>query len=178
MKQQLFIFLLLSSLVFSVSAQKNEARLIDEFGGLSCGDFETRMGILRTELQHSPGSKIYVIYYGGRFRKEHIWNEKTGSFEKVKLSYPHRKDGLIEAKSIPLYLTTEETFPAEIRNALKDKIILIDGGFRQETIMEIWLVPVGAEMPKASPTVNEKDIKFKGKKPLRVPDYTRCGDYA
>jgi hypothetical protein len=178
MKKQFFIFLLLSSFAFSVSAQKKEARQIDEFGIISCEDFEMRMSILLTELQNSPNSKIYVVYYGGRLRKENVWNVKTGNLDKIKLSYPHRQDGFNRAKSIPHYLTTEETYPAEIRKSLKDKIILIDGGFRQETMMEIWLVPKDAEPPKSNPNINEKDIKFRSKKPVRVPDYTRCGEYA
>jgi len=117
-------------------------------------------------LENSSNSKIYVVYYGGRFRKESLWNAKTKSFDKIKLTYPHREDGLNWAKSIPLYLTK-----ARLTN---DEIVLVNGGFRESTEVEIWLVPKDAESPKPTPTVAEKDIKFRKDKPTGTPDFTTC----
>jgi len=61
-----------------------------------------------------------------------------------------------------------------VRNLLKDKIILVNGGFRENLGVEIWLVPTDAELPEPTPDVAESDIKFRKGKPIITPDYTRC----
>ena len=168
----IFIFVL----AFSISAQTDEAKQIDEFGIPPCGDMLARSDWIYSNLQSSPDSKIYVIYYGGRFRKERIWDKRTKSYNKIQLEYPHRDDALNRAKAIPFYLTTEKSFSTVERNTLKDKVVLINGGFRQNIEMEIWIVPQNAAPPKPSPTVDEKDIKFRTDKPFGIPDIKRCYD--
>lgn len=170
MKRQLFTFLLLISFALSVSAQEKEARKIDEFGILPCGDMLSRMHSIYLQLQESPDSKIYVVYYGSRFRKEIIWS-KRGS--KIQLKYPHRDDALNRAKAIPLYLTTEK-FYSDYK--FKERIILIDGGFRQNMETEIWIVPKDARPPAPTPTINEKAVKFGAERPFGTPEYGRCYD--
>lgn len=41
-----------------------------------------------------------------------------------------------------------------------DRLVTADGGYRDEAAFELWIVPLGAEPPKASPTVSAKDIVF------------------
>jgi len=41
-----------------------------------------------------------------------------------------------------------------------DKVATIDGCFRETPGYELWAVPVGAIPPKATPTINAKDIVF------------------
>ena len=41
-----------------------------------------------------------------------------------------------------------------------DKVATMDGGFRENPTYELWAVPVGALPPKATPTINAKDIVF------------------
>ncbi len=168
----LFISLLF---IVSVSAQTNEARKIDEFGRIPCDEFMARMDSVFITLKDSPDSKIYVIYYGGRYRRTTSGrNKNTRSYESTKLDYPHRKDGLNRAKSIPLFLTTYASYPTTPQNLLKDKIILIDGGFRENIEVEIWLVPKDATLPKPAPTIDGKDIKFREDRPYGTPDFTKC----
>ena len=179
MKTLFFIFLLLLSFAFSISAQTNEERLIDEFSYLDCGNFMMRMHWIFLKSQESPDSKIYVIYYGGgSLRKRNLWNKKTKSLDKFQLEYPHREDGLNWAKAIPLFLTTTAEYSEEIRNSFKDRIVLINGGYQENIITEIWLVPKNVETPKPTPTIDEKDIKFRKDKPLKTPKYMDCyGQY-
>lgn len=40
------------------------------------------------------------------------------------------------------------------------RIILVDGGFREEAAYELWTVPRGAEPPKPTPTVDRRQIVF------------------
>lgn len=154
--------------------QTEKARQIDEFSRIPCGDFTSRMAGIFYESQNSPDSKIYVIYYGGRFRRENIWNKKTKKNDKVKLNYPHREDGLNWAKAIPLYLTSGDTNETKAYQLPKDRFVLVNGGFRENTGVEIWLVPENAESPKPTPTISEKDVKFRNDKPFGTPRYSSC----
>jgi len=172
MRKTIVGFIFVFVLAFNISAQTNEARQIDEFGRIPCGDFMARMDGIFNELQNSPDSKIYVVYYGGRNRRENIGNKKTKSFDKIKLKYSHRDDGLNWAKSIPLYLTSDFVYKAKALTS--DKIVLISGGFREDMQVEIWLVPKDAELPKPNPTIAEANIKFRNDKPLRIPNFTNC----
>ena len=173
MKNYLLIFLLSLSFILSVFAQSKDAQKIDEFGILSCGDFSNRMDGLIHTYQQNPESEIYVIYYGARYRKTFVdYEEKKKSFTKLKLSYPHRNDGLNRAKSIPLYLATY--YSKEIGNSVKDRIKLVDGGFRENIEFEIWLVPTGTKTPKSSPLIDEKYIKFSNGKPFETYNYANC----
>ncbi len=149
--------------------------MIDAFGRMPCGEFMARTDRVFSEWQKTPDSKIYVVHYGGRYRKKDVWNKKIKDFDKTKLEYPHREDGHNWAKAIPLYLTSAYHQTA-VPNLLKDKIILIDGGYRENTEVEIWLVPSNIEIPKPTPTIAEKDVKFRKDKPFRTPNYSNCYD--
>lgn len=163
-------FCLLSVAIFAQT--KKEARQIDEFVFfITCGDFSARMDNIFANLQNSPDSKVYVIYYGGRYRKKRVWNAKTKSYDVSNLKYPHREDGLNVAKSIPLYLTKSVNFSMEQHNLFKNKVVLVDGGFRENIEVEIWLVPKDAELPKPISTIDEKYIKFRKDKPYPTPDF-------
>lgn len=132
------------------------------------------MGNILAELKNSPDSKIYVLYYGGRYRREYSqWNEKLKKYEKLKLEYPHPDDGLNWAKAIRLFF--ENYIPLrEHRNFVRDKIILINGGYREQTQVEIWLVPKDGKLPKPIPTIDEKFIKFEATKPYKTPNFACC----
>jgi hypothetical protein len=54
--------------------------------------------------------------------------------------------------------------------------VLIDGGYREEFIQEIWIVPNGAKAPIPTPTLQEKDIKFAKGKPRRSRQCARAYD--
>lgn len=133
MKVQASILSLLLVLVFSVAAQDEEARPIDGFGYIPCGAFQMQMGIILSELQNSPESKMYVFYYGGRYRREYSdWKPELRKYEKLNLKYSHPDDGLNWAKAIPLFF--ENYMPLrKYRDFVRDKIILINGGYREET---------------------------------------------
>ena len=103
-----------------------------------------RMDVVMGRHKDNPEAEIYVIYYGARYRKNLIdFDKRKNDFTKLKLSYPHRDDALNQAKAIPLYLTTY--YPDKLGNSMKNKIKLIDGGFREKIEFEIWLVPNGTD---------------------------------
>ena len=172
MKKFLLIFVVY--LLLCVSAKSQESRPIDAFSYIACGDFQMRMGNILAELKNSPDSKIYVFYYGGRYRKEYSqWNQELRKYEKLDIKHPHSDDGLNWAKAIPLFF--ENYIPLkEHRDFVRDKIILINGGYRIETQVEIWLVPKDGKLPEPTPAIDEELIKFEAKKPYQTPNFACC----
>ena len=89
----------------------------------------------------TPSERAYVFAYAGR----------TGL----------RGQASADLKRIRAYLL--KTAPAE-------RLVTIDGGFRESPAFELWWVPVGAESPRPSPTVNPKEIVYpKPTPPVKKP---------
>ncbi len=166
MKKHLFSFLLLILLFSPISAQERETEKVDKFGRIPCGEFMQRVDSLGSHIKNFSDSQIYVIYYGGRYRRNYIF-DKHRIIQKIVLEYPHRDDGRNYAKSIPLYLKT-------LRNIQEDKIVLKDGGFREKTEVEIWVIPKNGKLPLPTPTIDEQYIKFRKDKPYGTPNYANC----
>lgn len=142
----------------NVFGQSKEARKIDEFGIIPCGHFNALIYSAYAAIKEAPEAKLHVIYYGeGRAQTGSTLNGKTKRPEK-KLFYPHRLDALNRAKEVPLNLRLAH-------NLAEDKVVLIDGGFREDFELEIWLVPKDSAPPRPTPTVDEKDVKFRKGKP-------------
>lgn len=165
--------------LFSTCVYSQEAQKIYEIGRTVCGEFMAIMDSVVTEWQNSPDSKLYIVYYGRRYAQEVVINKKTNKIDVVRLKYPHREDGLNYAKAIPLYFASYPTERyRELTDSFDDKIILINGGFREDLAIEIWLVAKNGELPKPTPTLSEKDLKFSNRNPFKTPDYSDCyGNY-
>ena len=169
MKRKLLPFIF-CFFALSVFGQEKEARKVDEFGRIPCGEFMARMDSLYQyyKLKNLEDAKIYVIFYEDNETEVEIWNKKLKKLEPKRLA-PIRGEALNLAKAVPLYL-------GKVYKFSNDSIILIDGGFREKFTNEIWIVPKGIEAPKPTPTVDAKDVKFKDSKPRKTPDYTGCYD--
>lgn len=173
----LFTILFLSFVGFAqgpYSPPIKETVKVDESSYEPCGHFMAKMDALITIFYNSPDSKIYLVYYTGRYRKSRTWNKETKKHDITKLHYPHRDDGLNRAKTIQLYLTTYRSYPEDIRSLLKEQIILLDGGFQEDAFVEIWFGPKGGEPPKVDSLIDEKDIIFRNDRPHPIRDYTTC----
>lgn len=161
----LFLFaLLLSISVFSQTATK-----IDEISLFPCGHMMMLMDTYNQELKEKPQDKLYIIYYeGSEKRSVSIYNPKTKKYKST-LENPRFGNALNRAKEVPLYLKMMHKIP-------DDRIVLVDGGFRRNFSLEIWSVPKGAETPKATPTLERKDIKFAKGKPPKPRKLALCYD--
>lgn len=159
--------LIISGLCIAVSGQT--VNLHDEFTRIPCGDFMARMDAIYLRTKDRPDLRVYVVYFGGRFRR--LSTTKNG-IEITQLAYPHKEDGLNWAKSIPLYLSSYRYYDKNFRESAKDRLFLIDGGYGEEDRIEIW---IGTEppSPRASP-IDPQAIRFRDDKPRSVPDFTRC----
>lgn len=101
------------------------SRKFDEYGDIGLKDEQARLSQFAAELKNTPASQGYVIAYGGR-RSRAGGARSRGARAK---SYLVRRQGL------------------DVR-----RIVVIDGGLREETTVELFLTPAGAEPPSPSPT--------------------------
>lgn len=155
MKKHFFTFLLLISCAFSVSAQDNEARKVDEFGTVSCDDYLARMDSAIQESTNNPSATVYILIYEG---KEVTYNARTKKEEPV---LPILGSTKAKIASIKEYLA--------LRKISAEKFSFIDAGFRENPGVEIWLVPKGAVPPKPTPTIEK--MKFRKGNPRRFCTY-------
>jgi hypothetical protein len=118
--------------VVSSATQAAEARKFDEFNyapPYSDCDITARLDEYWKVLKDNPDWRAYIVGYSGRRRPL------------KRVAYPPNswRDYLVEAR--------------ELR---ADHVVVINGGLREEPMVELWLVPPGAEPPKPTPTVLPK----------------------
>lgn len=91
---------------------------------------------LMIHLQNEPTFRGYVIIYG----------QRVG----------HSAD-------VPRTIRNAEAF-FKLRRYDSSRVTFIDGGFREEGRVEIYLIPPGVELPEPTPTVDKKFVVFTDKK--------------
>lgn len=116
----------------STVIKKVEARKLDEYGAIKTEEENNRLDAFMIELQNDPTSQGYIIAYGGRA-------SRAGDAQK----------SATRAKN---YLVSKRGLDAS-------RLLIIDGGLREQLTMELWIVPAGAEMPVPTPTVKPSDTK-------------------
>lgn len=161
MKKHSFCFLLALFFAFNVSAQNKAAELIDEFPTLNCEDLLARADNFASLLNKNPYSKLYVVFYEGK-HPEQFYNKKEKKVEWKSVN-PRHGEASNKTEAITFYLT-------KYRKISQGRFELIDGGYDTEYRVQVWLVPNSAEPPKPSPTLEEKDIKFRKGKAPKVAD--------
>ncbi len=108
------------------------ARKIDEYGNIRFNDEKARLDNLAIELQNDPTAQGYLVCYGGRVGRA---GEAQARCDRAKN-----------------YLVTSRGLSA-------DRIVTVDGGFREDLTVELWVVPQGAQPPAASPTVDPSEVR-------------------
>jgi len=88
------------------------------------------------QLQNQPQLRGYIIVYAAR----------EGSRVNTARAYGER---------MKKYLVTSPDFD-------KERVTVIDGGFREKLSYELWLASPGAEAPHPTPTVSKERVKLKG----------------
>jgi hypothetical protein len=113
----------------------------DEFPSVAFDDDKARLDNLAIELQNNPGATGYLIAYAGR----------------------HTRGGQAElmGKRAIEYLT-------KTRGISPSRLVIQNGGYRENSAYEIWLVPQGADPPRATPTLRREDVR-----PTSSPKRTR-----
>ncbi len=95
-------------------------------------DQKARLDNLAVEIQNDQSSTGYIFAYGGR------------------TSRPGEADRLITRARD--YLVTQ-------RGIDPSRVITVNGGYREEDCVELWIVPSGATPPQAKPTVQPGDVR-------------------
>jgi hypothetical protein len=108
------------------------AQEFDECNSCSYDDQKARLDNLAVELQNDPSTRAYLFAYGGRM-------SPLGQVEKL----------MSRARD---YLITQRGIDAS-------RLTVVNGGFREEDSVELWIVPSGAAAPPATPTVQAGDVK-------------------
>jgi hypothetical protein len=121
-----------STLIPQPPPRENPAREFDVCCSCSYDDQKARLDNLAVELQNDPSTTSYIISYGGR-------TSRLGQADRLGA---RARDYLVTQRGID---------PA--------RIILVNGGFREEDCVELWIVPGGAKPPQATPTVQAGDVR-------------------
>src|SRR5688572_8284542 len=108
------------------------AREFDECNNCTFDDQKARLDNLAVELQNDPSTRAYIIAYGGR----------TSPLAQVEMLMKRARDYIVEQRGIDA-----------------SRLVIVNGGFREDDNVELWVVPAGAEAPRATPTVQAGEVK-------------------
>jgi hypothetical protein len=108
------------------------SRQFDVCCSCSFDDQKARLDNLAVELQNDPSAMTYVIAYGGR----------TSRIGTADLLGTRARDYLVTQRGID-----------------QSRITVINGGFREEDCVELWIIPSGATPPQPTPTVQAGDVR-------------------
>jgi hypothetical protein len=104
----------------------------DEFPSVAFDDDKARFDNLAIELQNSPAATGYIIGYAGRRSRAGVGDQ-------------------MGARAID-YLVN-------YRGISRSRLVYMNGGYREDVAYELWLVPQGAEPPRATPTLDPSQIR-------------------
>lgn len=113
---------------------------LDEYGNIRWSDEMARLDNFAIEVQNNPSAQGYIICYGSRIGRA---GEAQRRCYRA-MSYINRRRG-IEAS----------------------RIVTVDGGYKENLTVELWVVPSGVISPRASPTVDPREVRFIKGKPKR-----------
>lgn len=121
-----------STFVPPTPPRENPSRQFDVCCSCSFDDQKARLDNLAVDLQNDPSITTYVIAYGGR-------SSRIGQAD---LLGSRARDYLLTQRGID-----------------QSRIVVLNGGFREEDCVELWIVPSGATPPQPTPTVQPGDVR-------------------
>ena len=131
----------------------DSSRRVDEFGDVCCDDEKARLDNFAIELQKEPHAAGYIVFYGGRLHSD-------PPCQRSRLRLPRRREAEARAWRLKHYLV-------DTRGVAHERIVVIDGGYRERWTAELWIVPGGATPPSPSPTVKREEIRFRKGRAVR-----------
>jgi len=158
MKTKCICLAILLYLPVSVIGQtSNRAQKIEEFGIINCDDWMARSENLVVKLREDESSLGYIVYYGGRVNVRPYDSPYTKKL-------PRRGEAFARAAVIKSRYVN--TFGIN-----ENRIILVNGGYRETWAVELWVAPRSYSWPTPTPTVQESAIRFR-KGRVRKQEYT------
>lgn len=131
--KKLLLCFCLVLIVVADSSAAVKSRKVMEYDDTNWEDEISRLDYLGNLLRSEPNSLGYIIVYGGRRGRRDYAKKRAACIE----DYMRRRLGFN-----------------------KDRVKVINGGYREGTMVEMWIVPSGECAPKATPTVAPKEVKF------------------
>ena len=130
------------------SQQKPEAKLFDELAkNLNSEERSARIDALLSELSNNPNSKAVVVFYCGKKCYYGEFEAHIRGIKKMKL---------------------------DARNFDSSRFVFIQGGYRNESLIQLWVVPDGAGLPLPKSDIKFEDVKFKRKFKTKMIPYDCC----
>ncbi len=114
----------------------------DEYGDVAFDDEKARLDNFAIELQTDPTAEGYLTCYGGRRGYE---GEGRRRCERAK------------------------DYVVGVRGIEAARVVLVDGGFREELTVRLVIVPAGATPPAPSPTVDPGEVILLKNRGERAP---------
>ena len=108
-------------------------RKIDEYGGIRFKDEKARLDKFAVELQNDPTAQGYLVCYGGRRSRAGEARRRCDRAMRYTSTHFGDFEGL--------------------------RLVTVDGGYREESAVELWIAPSGSTPPAASPTVDPSEVK-------------------
>jgi hypothetical protein len=137
----------------------SEARMLDEFGDVNCEDEKARLDNFANELQNAPEARGYIVFYGGK-------RHQSPTRHNSRLALPRRGEAEARAARLKPYMNDNRGIDAK-------RIVVVNGGYREQWAAELWIVPKGANPPAPTPTIKPQKIKFRRGR-IKKRDY-ECG---
>jgi hypothetical protein len=119
--------------------RESPARQFDTCSNCTFDDQKARLDNLAVELQNDPSTTAYIISYGGR-------RSRVGQADRLSA---RARDYIVAKRSVD-----------------SSRVVVMNGGFREEDSVELWVVPAGAKPPQARPTV-EAGSRKQDREPAR-----------
>ncbi|HEX6624526.1 MAG TPA: hypothetical protein VF064_12505 [Pyrinomonadaceae bacterium] len=107
-------------------------RRFDEFPSVAFDDDKARLDNLAVELQNNPTAVGYIIAYAGR-------RSRPGHADRMG--------------------TRAADYLVNTRGINRNRLVVVNGGTRENNTYELWLVPQGAEPPRPTPTVSADELR-------------------
>lgn len=130
-------------LVCSLTAAPNSSsQKLDEFGDLNCEEEYAHLDNLALQLQNDPEAKALIIFYGGRRFRGRL---------------PKRGEAAARASRLKPYLVERRGIPS-------NRVEVLDGGYKEDFQIQLWVLPAAAPKPVTDQTIPAKDIRFRNGK--------------
>jgi hypothetical protein len=117
-------------------------RKLDEYGNISWEDERARLDNFTIELMNNPNARGYMTCYGGRVGRV---GEARRRCERAK------------------------NYVSGYRGVEASRVVTVDGGYKEDLTVELWVVPQGVKPPQATPTVDPSEVRFIKGKSKRKP---------
>jgi len=121
-------------LMIGDSAAAVESRKIEEINNYNWEELMLQLDFCAVLLQNEPAASAYIIVYDGR----------------------HSRRGEVQG-----WMSCIRNYLVNLRGIDAQRVRIVNGGYRGNRTVELWLVTSADSPPKATPTVKPQDVKFR-----------------